>query len=266
MVVPMSKGKERPTKDDLEQLGEALQKMTERQQQEWQQATEFKAGELTPEEEQFVKREGLNALNYIPQSTLQEHAESPRTSQKERAQPDPRHKLSERNRGVAYVLKKAFGITVWVLVIGFSLWLLGIFVDAYRAHTWGFIALWFMLPIFAYYITHAAVEGNPSAARSLNVSFVAASILLSFATLFDYDQVRDSIGEHYVSGYIALRGDVEYGENGQPYRPTDVYTDHWYSKFALWLLEWFFLAACVGLPILTHKAVRRGARNALDGP
>jgi hypothetical protein len=89
---------------------------------------------------------------------------------------------------------------------------------------------------------------------------------LSFATLFDYDQVRDSIGEHYVSGYMALRGDVEYGENGQPYRATDVYTDHWYSKFALWLLEWFFLAACVGLPILTHKAVRRGARNSLDGP
>jgi hypothetical protein len=54
-------------------------------------------------------------------------------------------------------------------------------------------------------------------------------------------------------------------KTAQPYRTTDVYTDHWYSKFAPWLLEWFLLAACVGLPILTHKAVRRGARNALDG-
>jgi hypothetical protein len=70
--------------------------------------------------------------------------------------------------------------------------------------------------------------------------------------------VRNSIGEHYVSGYLALRGDVEYGENGQPYRPTDVYTDHWYSKFALWLLEWLFIFACFGLPFLTHKAVKRG--------
>jgi hypothetical protein len=164
----------------------------------------------------------------------------------------------------AYRVKKALGIMVWALIIGFSVWLLGLFGDAYRAHMWGFIALWFMLPIFAYYVTHSAVEGNPSVAKSLNVAFVAVSVLLSFVGLFDFDQVRDSIGKHYVSGYMALRGEVEYGENGQPYRPTDVYTDHWYSKFALWLLEWFFLAACVGLPILTHKAVLRGARNALD--
>jgi hypothetical protein len=155
---------------------------------------------------------------------------------------------------------------VWALVTGFSVWLLGLFGDAYRAHIWGFIALWFLLPIFAYYITHISVEGKPSGARSLNTTFVAVSVLLSFMGLFDYDQVRDSIGEHYVSGYMVLRGDVEYGENGRPYRPTDVYTDHWYSRFMLRLLEWFFLAACVGLPILTHKAARQGARNALDGP
>jgi hypothetical protein len=166
----------------------------------------------------------------------------------------------------AYRVKKVLGIIVWALIIGFTVWLLGLLFDAYREHFWGFIALWLMLPIFAYYVTHVAVKGNPPVARNLNVAFVAVSVLLSFAGFFNYHQVRDSIGENYVSGYMAIRGEVEYGENGQPYRPTDVYTDHWYSRFMLHLLELFFCAACFGLPLLTHKAVRRGARNALDGP
>jgi hypothetical protein len=163
-------------------------------------------------------------------------------------------------------LKKVLGIVVWALVIGFGVWLLGLFFDAYRTHIRGFIALWLVLPIIAYYLVRIAVEGNPSAAKSLNVAFVALSVLLSFAGLADYGQVRDSIGEHYVSGYMALRGEVESGDDGRPYTPTDVYTDHWYSKFALWLLEWLFLGACVGLPILTHKAVRRGSKRALPPP
>jgi len=94
--------KDRPTKDGVEQLGEMLRKMDERRQQEWREATEFKPGELTPEEEKFVKQEGLNALNYIPQRTLQKQAESLRSSQRERANFDLRQQLTDRFDGYGY--------------------------------------------------------------------------------------------------------------------------------------------------------------------
>lgn len=73
----MSKGKpNRPTQDDVEQLRAMLREMEESTSQAFRDATEFKPGELSPEEEQFVRREGLNALNYIPQKTLQKTSEA----------------------------------------------------------------------------------------------------------------------------------------------------------------------------------------------
>ena len=92
----MSKGKDCPTKEDVEQMGEMLRKMDERRRQEWREATEFKPGDLTIEEEQLVKREGLNVLNYIPQRTLQKQDEMFRNSRKESPKTDLRHQLTDR--------------------------------------------------------------------------------------------------------------------------------------------------------------------------
>src|SRR5260370_634841 len=96
----MSKRKDRPTKDDVAQLAEMLRTRDERQSEEWRKAAEFKPGELTPEEEQFVKREGLNSLNYIPQGTLQKQKEALRSSRKGPA--DLRQQLTDRFDGYGY--------------------------------------------------------------------------------------------------------------------------------------------------------------------
>ena len=53
-----------------------LREMEETSRRAFREATEFKPGELTPEEEEFVGREGLNALNYIPQKALQKQSEA----------------------------------------------------------------------------------------------------------------------------------------------------------------------------------------------
>lgn len=159
-------------------------------------------------------------------------------------------------------MKNALSILVTIVAVAFGLWLLTVFSNAYRAHMWGFVALWMALPFFAYYISHSAVKIDPLFARRVASVWTAPAILLSFMGFFNYAHVRNSIGERYASGYIAVKGDVEYDENGSS-RPTYVYTDHWYSKVGLWFLEWGFLAACIGLPIATYKAAQRGARNAL---
>jgi len=73
----MSKSKrDHPTQDGLNQLSAMLREMEEKSRRGFRGATEFKPGELTPEEEELVRREGLNALNYIPQKTLEKHSEA----------------------------------------------------------------------------------------------------------------------------------------------------------------------------------------------
>jgi hypothetical protein len=73
----MSKSKrDHPTQDEVDQLSAKLREMEENSRRTFREATEFKPGELTPEEEDFVRREGLNALNYIPQKILQKHSEA----------------------------------------------------------------------------------------------------------------------------------------------------------------------------------------------
>lgn len=73
----MSKRKtDHPTPDDVNQLSTILREMGEGTRRALGEATEFKPGELTPEEEEFVKREGLNALNYVPKKILQKQSEA----------------------------------------------------------------------------------------------------------------------------------------------------------------------------------------------
>jgi len=98
----MGKSKGQLSKEGAEQLGEILRNMSERQQREWQKATEFKPGELTPEEEKLVKREGLNALTYIPQRTLENQAEMLRKAPKEPSGVDLGRQITDRFDGYGY--------------------------------------------------------------------------------------------------------------------------------------------------------------------
>jgi hypothetical protein len=71
-----SRKPDHPTKEDVDRLSETLREMEESHRRLLREATEFKPGELTPEEEELVARERLNALNYIPKKTLQKQSEA----------------------------------------------------------------------------------------------------------------------------------------------------------------------------------------------
>ena len=64
------------TQDDVNRLNAMLREMEEDSRRSFSKATEFKPSELSPEEEEFVKRERLNAHTYVPQKTLQKQSEA----------------------------------------------------------------------------------------------------------------------------------------------------------------------------------------------
>ena len=108
-------------------------------------ATEFKPGELTPEEEESVAREGLTALNYIPQKTLQKQAEAfqayeerqrKRAEVMSRPKTDPERMQMERDEA-AQKLDRAFrdrfdgfGYGMFLLLIAVFTWFIA------DAHGW----------------------------------------------------------------------------------------------------------------------------------
>ena len=137
--------KDNLTQDDINRLSETLREMEENSQRMFREATEFKPGELTPEEEEIVKREGLNALNYIPKKTLEKQAEALQEYEKKmrkraeimsRPETDPERVKMEReenSRKLAQILENrfdGFGYGMFLFVIAAFTWAI---VDA---HGW----------------------------------------------------------------------------------------------------------------------------------
>ena|SRR5438105_3020223 len=147
----MSKNRQgRPTQDDVDRVNAALRRLEENSDRVYCEATEFKHDELTPEEEEFVRREGLNALNYIPQKILQEQSEAfqkyeekmrkraeimsrPKTDperiqieRKERAQ-NLRKSLDDRFNGFGYGMFLLVSFILTVPIIDRYGWRMGIF-------------------------------------------------------------------------------------------------------------------------------------------
>jgi|SRR5947209_7200266 len=138
------------SEDSVSRLSTILQRMEENSRRRLREATEFKPGELTEEEEEFVEREGLNALNYIPQKVLQEQADAFQQHEEKmhkraeilsRPQTDPERIQLEREERVRDVRKSlenrfdGFGygmflfvifIFTWSIIEGYG-WLMGIF-------------------------------------------------------------------------------------------------------------------------------------------
>jgi len=99
----MSKEKNHMTATPGERATELLHKLA-------RDAATFRPDELTPEEEEFAKREALTALNYVPEATIQKQSELMRAPQKPRPF-DIRRELRSRFSG--------FGFTLWLMFLIF---------------------------------------------------------------------------------------------------------------------------------------------------
>lgn len=69
-----NKGAKHPTAEELEQLTKLCEKVAADFRERCSETADFKPGELTPEETEFVQREGLTRLNYIPKKALERGA------------------------------------------------------------------------------------------------------------------------------------------------------------------------------------------------
>ena len=96
----MSKRENHPTQEEAEHLTDLMRQMRDRNLQALREATAFKPGELTPEEEELVRREGLNALNYVPNHVIQEQAELFRTGRRRGDLGAARHWQNDGNSGL----------------------------------------------------------------------------------------------------------------------------------------------------------------------
>ena len=93
-------------KEDWEKLNASFEKFAEEGRRRHREATQFKPGELTPEEEELVKREGLNALNYIPTGTMKNTPDASHTQHGgEGDQVSPRLECVQIERNEGPVLK-----------------------------------------------------------------------------------------------------------------------------------------------------------------
>lgn len=120
-------GKKGPTKENLQKLDDIMRQMRERSEQQWREATSFKPGELTPEEEELVTENGLNALNYIPQSRVREQIERLNSPEQPKTTSDIGRALTDRFDGAGYGLFLALiAVFAWAIASSHG-WALGLF-------------------------------------------------------------------------------------------------------------------------------------------
>lgn len=138
------------------------------------------------------------------------------------------------------------------------------FGQLFRAYISVFIFLWLFMPVVAFWLNTQPVLSTFSIS-SLKIAraFLFAVVLVtSFASFAHYDRIRDSLGQQFVEGYeVGYYEDTD--EYGRPSIAANVSTEHWYSKFELWLFEWTFLGACVALPYVTWRAASRAIDKAI---
>lgn len=119
--------KKGPTKENLQKLDDIMRQMRERSEQQWREATSFKPGELTPEEEKLVRENGLNALNYIPQRNVREQVERLNSPQYSKNTGKIGQALTDRFDGAGYGLFLALiAVFAWAIASNHG-WPLGLF-------------------------------------------------------------------------------------------------------------------------------------------
>ena len=162
------------------------------------------------------------------------------------------------------IVAKMFHWLMIIMCIVASLWLLRIYGETFQAHLGLFVLLWFLLPSLALWFGSRFMRPKFSTANLSLVRWVLMSgvILISFSFVFchGYDGVRDAVGHRFVEGYKVYYNEVEdTDEYGRPWHDTarEFYTDHWWAKLGLYVVEGSLLILSVGLPYLTWRACTR---------
>jgi hypothetical protein len=154
-------------------------------------------------------------------------------------------------------------IVVAVLVL-VGLWGLIVYGELFRAHMQLFLFLWLFLPVVALWLKTKRVRSafTISGLKATRNLLVAVTVSISFVSFTHYDRIRDAIGHRFVSGYyVSYYEDTD--DYGRPYRASEPHTAHWYSRFGLWMFEWLFLGACVGLPFIIWRSVNSAVDEAV---
>lgn len=162
-------------------------------------------------------------------------------------------------------MQRTFHWAVVAVLIVIGIWTISAYGELFRAHIRFFMFLWFFLPVVALWIgtKHVRSSLSVSGLKTVRNGLISISVAISFASFAHFEQIRDAVGHALVEGYY-----VTYCENtddsGRPYRDSEPHTAHWYSRAGLWLFEWIFLGACVGLPTITWVGANGAVNKAVE--
>ena len=153
-----------------------------------------------------------------------------------------------------------------VLAVGvIAIWLLSLCIEVFAAHRVGFILTWVFIPVVAVWLNSGFVQARltRSELSATRLVLTVAAVGLSLFCFSDYNDIRDTLGRKYVSGYS-----VYYYEDtdsfGRTYTASRFTTAHPYSGIALWAFEWSFFLACLLLPAITWEASTRALTRRVE--
>ena len=141
------------------------------------------------------------------------------------------------------------GISIVVFII-----LLMIIGSAFRSYTLFIVSVWFFLPLAGFTGRHPAFLSlfSRNGINFFRGFLITFSVVIAFTLFANYEHLRDQFGKTYIKGYqVAYHTDSD--EYGRPTRESDVQTQNFSAQVFLWLSQWFLIALCIGVPILTWK-------------
>lgn len=162
-------------------------------------------------------------------------------------------------------MQRIFHWAVVGVLIVIGIWSIGAYGELFRAHIRFFIFLWFFLPVVALWTRTKQVRSSVSVSglKTLRNALMSVSVVISFASFAHFEQIRDAVGHAVVEGYyVTYYEDTD--DSSRPYRGSELHTAHWYSRAGLWLFEWLFLGACVGLPSITWVGANGAVKKTIE--
>lgn len=162
-------------------------------------------------------------------------------------------------------MRTAFHWVVIAILVVVGLWGFIAFGQLFREKMPAFLCLWILTPVIALWLNTETVIGgiSISSLKAARAFLIGAAIVLSFDSFTHFDRIRDALGTQFVDGYeVTYSEDTD--EYSRPFRTSAVSTDHWYSRFELWVFEWVFLGSCLVIPYVVWRASTRAVERGLQ--
>lgn len=145
-------------------------------------------------------------------------------------------------------VRTIFGF-VLLIPIGIGVMLWG---EAIRAHVQLFLAIWLTLPVVAILIRKLEPFDSKTL-RTCRTWFMVIVIGISYYVVIGWDDIRNDIGQRYITGYRYWHEEDEDSE-GRPIRVQNYKATNPSGERFLSILAWIRFAVVIVVPMVTYNS------------